>query len=946
MGVASTLALLAFGAGLAPLVSGCGGDSKDAPPQNDVGVDAGKDTGNLPDPTDFVIPPTSCGYDCPQKDCPEIAGNYACPALGAWDGIPHADTCGTWDGKPPAAITGKCTVSASSGDAIKYAGKDPADAATTVLPEGRRVKPMGKEWMFRDAVLPGGLTTFLGAIGLTSKRWVVTVDTGQGPHVVRLLDVDKLLAGDDPLRGLVKFDAPETLNSSAVFVAPDLLYVATSDKVVQAIKVDTATGVLTRDDARSLKLPSSVSSTGKDIPWHVAAIAASPDGKRLVAAGVIEKSLLVFDVGAGSPTFGTLTGQTDLGNKEAFAAAFDPNDPTGRFVYVSHWGARTLDEVDITDPKAPKTTRHFATDQDPEGFTFLDARWLVSANAFGDTLTLVDRVAGTSTSIPADSATKLHGSDPSTLAYDPLQKRLYATLAGMNALATWTVDTTTTPPTLTPSGRVPTGWWPSGVVVLPAGIVVIANMRGGNVDSDPTYYAIADANVSDHMSGTVQALNRPTASELVAGEAAVKKNDDVAALEGAPKVTCPEGADDFPIPTTNTKGPSKQIQHIIFVVRENKSFDGVFGDFPGVEGKADLTILKTKEKMDELWKNFRQLGRDFSLSDNYYTAAELSEQGHFWTVYGRSADVNERTWPTDQYNRDIRGNVLPLGGVLPLGQPDYGGGFDWLLANKVPITILGEALGLPKPVAGQTPVDSQYPGGFSQANFGYPDVERACYLGGRIRVTCDLPAFTYACLMNDHTHGFGAGISPGSMIAVNDEGTGMLIDALSHSPTWASTLVVITEDDPSGGGEHIDVHRTPIVLVSPWVKKGYVSHTHMDVAGLHKMFAHILGVPYSNAISEHAAIPYDMFTSTPDFTPWNYQKRQWPLECGAKAATKPELLLTESWELQEVDENPALDRQVVRALRNEPLQSLPPAVEAAARARIERKKLGLEVDDD
>jgi DNA-binding beta-propeller fold protein YncE len=907
----SSLVLLAGLAG-----AGCGGASSAAP------ADAGPGLG---DPLDYVPPPASCAYDCPQlpSKCAELAQGYACPALRPWSALPHEAACGAFDGNPPTPVAGKCTSTTPSGDAAKFAGKDPADPATTILPEGRRVKPLGKEWVLHESV--GGLTSFLGLVPGT--RWGITVDTGMGDHVVRIVDVTKLQAGVDPVLGRVAFPAPGALGQSATFVAPDLVYVATSNGVVQALRLDLKTGALARDDARSLKLPK----PSKGSVWHVAAIAASPDGKRLVATPMLERSLLVFDVAAGSATFGQQLGSGELSATEAFMAAFDPNDPDGRYAYVTHWGNRVVDEIDLLDPTRPRLNRSFPTPQQPEGLAFLDARWMAVAADLADSIVLIDRVAGSSVTIPADAGTTLPGSEPSTLAYDPTNKRLYATLAGMNALAAWSVDlSAATAPKLTPVGRAPTGWWPSGVAVLPDATVLVANMRGGNTEPDTT-----GAGTADHMWGSVQAFAGPSDADLMASEVAVRRNNDVGRLAGAPTVSCPPGADDFPVPLTNTAGPSKQIRHVVFVIRENKSFDGVFGDLPGVEGKPSNTLLKTSAEMDVQWQEFRRLARDFAISDNYYTPAELSQQGHFWAVYGRSADVNERTWPTDQYSRDLRGNVLPLGGVLPLGQPETGSAFDWLIKNRVSLQIFGEGLGLPKVVAGVTPIDNQYPGGFSQAGMYQPDVERACYLGVRARVLCDLPTFSFVALMNDHTRGVGDGVpTPASMIAVNDEGTGILLDALSHSPAWASTLVIITEDDPAGGSDHVDVHRTPIVFAGPWVKRGYVSRTHIDVASLHKLYAHLFGVRYPNAVAATAALPFDLFTSTPDYRPWTHDARTHALACGGPSTTTAaEALITESYS-KDLDENPELAAQVARALRGALLQSLPRDVELRARARI------------
>src|SRR5205814_5715758 len=129
----------------------------------------------------------------------------------------------------------------------------------------------------------------------------------------------------------------------------------------------------------------------------------------------------------------------------------------------SLWSSRSVAEVDLQTLTAPKVSRTFATDKNPQGLAFLDARWMAVANDFGDTITLVDRVAGSSTSIPVDVATKLHGLEPSNLAYDPVAKRLYATLSAINAVGAWDVDLAATPPKLAPAGRIPTAWWPGGV---------------------------------------------------------------------------------------------------------------------------------------------------------------------------------------------------------------------------------------------------------------------------------------------------------------------------------------------------------------------------------------------------------------------------------------------------------------------------------------------------
>ncbi len=547
-----------------------------------------------------------------------------------------------------------------------------------------------------------------------------------------------------------------------------------------------------------------------------------------------------------------------------------------------------------------------------DSVAYLDARWMVVADDLGDALSMIDRAAGTVTSIPIDASQPLHGTEPSTLAYDAARQRLYVTWSGRNAVAAYDVDTTQAPPVVTPAGAVPSGWWPSGVVTLADGSLVVSEMRGHGTGPRPLYFVIGDSDIDARMRGGIQRVPRPSASDLTTGAAALAAANAPGQLADAPAITCPAGAKDFPVPATNTEGTSPVIEHVFFIVRENKGFDGLLGDLPGANGDPSYLLKQKTADMDGIWHNLRAAARAFTASDDYYTDAIYSTQGHVWTTYGRTNDFNERTWAVSGSGRNAR--TLPGGGILPVGKPVEGSLFDWLAQNKVEYNLLGEIVGGPETDT-QTPpaVDGHYPGGPFQ-NIGYNDLDKACYTAGRLRVLCNLGRFTYMTLPNDHTFGVSpSNPTPETFCAVNDEATGMMLDAISHSPLWPSSLVFITEDDPSQGGEHVDSHRAPLVVVSPWVKRGYVSHTHVDVASLHKLFAHLLGAPYRSALVAAAALPLDMFTSTPDYAPFTYTPRSWPLACDA-AATPQEIARTRAWTFDDPDEQPGLDSQVTRYL--------------------------------
>jgi DNA-binding beta-propeller fold protein YncE len=911
--------------------------AKDAPHDAAHDADAGPTcpTGDASvalstDPATFAEAPKSCGYGCPlAADCAEATAGYVCPSMGDWGCLPHAPVCGDWDGTYPKVTTGKCTASAPSGDAAKYTGVDPDDATLRILPDGRRMKPAGSVWMFNEPDLQGDLTT--GILGIPGTTYVVTIDDGTDQHAMRLIDTARIAGGTTPVLSYIRYQSPITLNSGIAFRAPDLILVPTANGTVQAITYDSTALTIANDATRSLTMPPG---SGSNQYFYGSAVAVSPDGTKAVVTSVTDTRLLVFDIGAGSATYGTMLGVVDLPTTNAFAAAFDPSDASGTTVYVSMWGGKEVLAVDVSNPALPVVSATYPTGKDPEGMAFLNSRFMVVANDLGDSLSVIDRTAGTVTSVSTLQSDGFPGVEPVGMAFDPVASRLYVPLAAANAVAAYSVDLTATPPAIVPAGRLPTSWWPSGVALLADGSVAVASMQGNGSGPDLMQFDIGSGDIGDLMRSGIQIVPTPSESDLTSGDALVTTLNDVAGLAGAPTVTCPTGAADFPLPATNTEGPSPVIKHVFLFIRENKSFDGLFGDFPNVNGEPAYTLKTLTGEMDVIWANLRSLARTFTMSDNFYTDAVYSTQGHMWDTYGRTDDFDERTWVLSGDGRSVL--PFPGAGVADVGKPVEGSVFDWLGNNMVDYDILGEIVGGPAHPPTPSPIDLAYPGGAFQDIF-YNDDEKACHIAGRARVECNFASFVYATLPNDHTQGVATtNPAPETYCAVNDDATGMAIDAITHSPIWASSLIFITEDDPSQGGEHVDSHRSPIVVISPWVKRGYVSKTHIDVPSLHKMFAHVFGKPYPNTMVAHAGLPLDMFTSTPDYTPYTYVRRTFPLYCG-KAVTQAEQRLTSSWDFEEADEQPGLDRQVMRYMRGKQLEKLTRQMEREVEERWEKK---------
>ncbi len=887
----------------------------------DAATEDGPPAATLEQIAEYTHAPHSCAYVCTGNCAEKTTTPYACPASADWDTLPHAAECPAYD-KAPTVVAGQCTVGAPARQALEKVGASALTPGAYVLPDGRRLTPAGSEWVFADEVR-GGYTSALAAVPGTP--YVVTIDVGSRDHAVRVLDTRAFGGATSPAVSVLR---PPNLGPSVAVGLPTdathrVVWVATAYGKVLAFQLDTTTGALAADSASALTLPASTDQNGKPAGYTATSIALSGDGKRLLVGGAFDANAIVYDVDpADTANYGKQYGAVALGGSNVFAVAFDPNDAAGTRAYVTLWGSKKLLELDLTDPAAGQVAQQYAVGHDPEGIAFLDAKWMAVAGDLADAITLVDRVAHTTSEVRVDFDATLHGVDVSTLTWDATRHRLWATLAGINALEAWDVDLSPATPTLTPAGRLPTAWWPSGVVVHDDGALTIANLRGHGVGPIPL-----DTDQDSLPFGSVQHV-AASAIDLTAGDLAVKASVAVGARDGYPTVTCPTGVKDFPVPATNTEGPSPSIDHILFIVRENKTFDSTFGDMtrlvesdansPAVDGDAASALKATTADMEKVWPNLRALARAFTMSDNNYNLAMASSQGHTWTTYGRTTDFEERTW-----NDDAR--PVPLSGVAGIGRPEEGSLFDWLHTSGVSYDILGEIVGNPAIAQGdRNPVDGLYPGGPFQ-NISFVDLDKACHTAGRLRVACDMGSFVYMTLPNNHTIGVSpTNPTPETMIAVNDEATGLIVDAVSHSPYWKSTLIVITEDDPQQGGDHVDYHRTPLVLVSPWVKRGHVSKTHVDVASIHKLFAHVYGKPYPNLVVKNAGLPLDMFTSTPDFTPYTYTTHQWPLACGA-GATAVEQRITESWDFTEVDEQSGLAAQVSRWMRGRQLGASAPA---------------------
>ncbi|HEY2369306.1 MAG TPA: hypothetical protein VGH87_23070, partial [Polyangiaceae bacterium] len=678
----------------------------------------------------------------------------------------------------PVVVPGKCVATDPAGSAI---AKAQVTAMPLVLPDGRRLQPAGSELVFET---DGGFPA--SQLWIPGTRFLAINDNGYHTQSLRIVDTAVLKTNPQAAEvSRIAYAPPNGVNFGLAYLPAKKLLFASSDNTqaaALAFDFDDVTGKITANASKNIKLPANTLPSGMDI---------SPDGKTMLLGQSLDTTIFVISLD--DTTYGQTLGTIQAGSKDLFAIHFDPFDASGNTAWATMWTA-AVDFNDTSKMKllqldvANKAASVHTVGKEPEEFVFLDAKYMLVANALSDTLSIYDRAQNQV--VGEVKVGTLNGPSPTALAFDKTLSRLYVTLAGDNALAVFDVDMNQTPPTFAPAGTIPTGWWPTAVSVdATDGTIFSLTGRGHGIGLDAQHYDVGVANEANRLAGSISAISPPDPTTLAQYTQSVTTQNVVQALDGYPTVNCNGAPYDFPVPQKPEDGASTKIKHVFFIVRENKTFDYIMGAQPGVDGQADLILAPGNQ--DSIYPNAFAIASQFGQMDNYYIDAEQSIQGHTWTVFGRSTDYAERRW-INIWGRGQFG-VTYQPGIGDETTPQEGNVFEFLTNGGVNVQNMGEFVG-----GFAATRDSKWPGGTTDGQI--PDTLGACYAAARLRATCDPADFTYMWLPNDHTHGLAANFpNPALMIATNDEGTGMFIDGLSHSPFWQDSLVVVVEDDPSEG---------------------------------------------------------------------------------------------------------------------------------------------------
>lgn len=626
---------------------------------------------------------------------------------------------------------------------------------------------------------------------------------------------------------------------------------------------------------------------------------------------------------------------------EAYSCILSPDEKT---LYISLWGGDMLGFYNI----ATQTLSTIKTSSHPNEL-LLDkkGKFLYVADANDNAVSVVNTSTHKiiETISTALYPTRLTGSTSNGLALSPNGKTLYIANADNNCLAVFDV---TMPGSSKSKGFIPVGWYPTNVKVLGNKILVsngkgfssMANPKGPQPvkKTDNSGYKQGAINSREQyigglFKGTLSFINSQSDAELKTYTKQVYANtpftDKIAKTA--------KGEEGNPIP--RRLGEKSPIKYVFYIIKENRTYDQVLGDMPQGNGDTSLCIFGKK-----VTPNHHAIANEFVLLDNFYVDAEVSADGHNWSMAAYATDFVEKTWPTSYGSR---GGNYDFEGTRKAAYPRDGFIWDYCKRAGVSYRTYGEFVSDGNP--GKANLKS-LEGHFCIKSPGFDlnikDVKRTeiwAHDFDSLLTINAVPHFNTVRISNDHTSGQRKGaISPIAAVADNDLAIGQFIEHLSHSSIWKESVVFILEDDAQNGPDHIDAHRSPVFVAGPYVKRNAVIHGMYSTSGVLRTIELILGLPPMSQYDAAAMPLYDCFTSKPDLTPYTAKPAQVDLE-QRNIAVNESSKRSELFNFAREDAAPDIDLNEVvwKYVKGE--ASVMPAPKRSAFVILEPKK---EQDDD
>jgi DNA-binding beta-propeller fold protein YncE len=638
----------------------------------------------------------------------------------------------------------------------------------------------------------------------------------------------------------------------------------------------------------------------------------------------------------------------------------------GRFVpglgspYVPD--AHSLFQYTLTNPRAPKlkssaktgllihspTTAGKAVGGSSPNAVITTSKGIIVSNANNDTVQIFDPKSLKSKAqirlAPVPELAGLRGTIPTGMALDSKSETLYVCCSGINAIAVINLKSNRV------LGYIPTGWFPMQVrLANNAKSLVVATQKGlgrgpqgplGQRQPGDERYGLSA------MPGMINVLEIP--KSLTQSTQTVIRNN------GMVKTTRPAS----PVIPHIPGKPSDQIKYVVFITKENHTFDGIFGGLANAKsepsyaefGKQGWIREKGKDERLAIMPNHIVLAEQFAISDNFYMEPQASGDGHRWLVGVYPSLWTSRVFYAGwNYRLDNKtpGRMISFGSdgsQIPEDYLENGSMFEHLHRSGITFRNYGEGYELPRTDEGKDTSKSGtfYPHNmpmpkvlhdntcfeFPAYNTNIPDIARAQWFFEDLEKTYfsqgkGLPQFLNIAICNDH------GDSPrpnegypylSSFMADNDLALGRIVEYLSRRPEWKNMAIFVTQDDPGGDNDHIDRHRSFVQVISPYAKRNYVSSEHTSIMSIIRTIYGIFGLGPNNMFDAVATPLDNMFTDKPDFTPYAHvpvDKRVFIPE-NAMDAEDPKFLKRLSRSFTPLD-----DPDFIESLRKEPVKIKP-----------------------
>ena len=589
--------------------------------------------------------------------------------------------------------------------------------------------------------------------------------------------------------------------------------------------------------------------TGGGHPRFVAGVALSRDGRTLYAAENMADSLAVVDLATGSVRQRVPAGRYPYGVVVA---------PDGD-VFVSAWGGSTVAHFRPDGDARLVARAQVDVGRHPSAMALdaAGARLFVTSSSTDRVVVVDPRVDRVIASVPdAGPGAPGEGSTPNALLVSPDGRRLFVAEADANAVAV--LDVSRGAPELL--GRVPVLWYPVALALARDSLVVVSGKgrgsgpnpkgpRNGLADTDPRTYTLGQ------LAGTLSVLPW--------------RWSDAALATATARVARANGWD-----AARDRVRHPPFEHVVLIIKENRTYDQVLSDLPN--GDGDTTLLFFPRAVSP---NHHALAERFGLYDRFFTNAEVSSQGHPWSTSAYVTEYSEKTVPSLYADRRPERDED--------GVDDPSTGWLWTAAARKGLTVrnYGEYA---EPVPGTTTYRSTKPGleavtspDYPAFDVAIPDQRRADAWIAELKSFVRqgrMPALEILHLPMDHTAGTRAGAcTPRACMADNDLALGRIVEELMRSPFWRSTVEFVLEDDAQSGPDHVDSHRSVLLVLSPY-SRAHTVHRFVNTTDVLATIEEFLGLAPLSQFDRFGRALRDVWTEEPDLTPYVAVRPAQPLD--------------------------------------------------------------------